>query len=162
MVRLAKDMERRAKQMADFMAEDLPIIVEVEGLNHIKEAFENEGFTDTSLEKWEPRKTTDKRRRDITRYRTNRVGKVGGLNRMGQRNEGRPILTGFASGSNKLRNSFRARRSKEQVQFYTYKPYAKRHNEGENVPERQFIGPSTALDQRIEKKINRSLQTIFK
>lgn len=135
-------------------------IMGVEGKRFIDKNFRDQGFTDTSTTKWKDRKTVDKKGRDITRYRTNRVGQSGSLNRFGSKNEGRAILVGFATGGDKLKNSFRysVSQGSSRVIFRTYKPYAKRHNEGiEGMPKRQFIGKSAYLNQQISDKIKREL-----
>lgn len=158
-----KDVAAMEKKAKKFISKDLPKIVEVEGLAHIKKSFKDEGFTNSRLQKWKPRKTTDQNGRDITRYRTDKVGKIGSLNAFGRRNKGRSILTGHESGGNKLRNSFRTKRSAKRVVFFTYKDYAERHNEGKDgMAKRMFMGPSQKLDRKIEKKINRTLDTILK
>lgn len=158
-----RDIERQTNELAEFLETDLLDIIEVEGLNHFEESFDNEGFTDEALEKWEPRKTTDTRGRDITRYRTNRVGKAGELNRYGRKNQGRKIMTGHDSGGNKLRNSIRADKVNDGVEFHTDKEYAERHNEGlDGMPKRQFMGPSKQLDGKIVNKIDDQLDKIFK
>jgi phage gpG-like protein len=160
---LAKDLRALAVKTAKFMEEDLPEIIATEGLNHIKKSFKDEGFTDSSLKKWKKRKTTDKRGRNITRYRTNRVGRRGSPNKYGRSIVGRPTLTGHATGGNKLRNSWRAKTRRNSVVFFSYKKYAQRHNEGlDGMPKRQYIGASKVLDSKIEQKITRSLDRIFK
>lgn len=157
-----KDIQRQTKELQEFMDNDLLEIIEVEGLNHFEESFDNEGFTDSSLKKWKPRKTKDKKGRDITRYRTNKVGKKGSLNSYGRKNEGRAILTGHNTGGNKLRNSLKGNKISGGVKFSTDKEYAQAHNEGEgNMPKRQFIGPSKQLDQKIIKKVDNTLDKIF-
>lgn len=158
-----RDIIRQAKELQEFMDNDLLDIIEVEGLNHFEESFDNEGFTDSSLVKWKPRKTKDKRGRDITKYRTNKVGKKGSLNSYGRKNEGRAILTGHSTGGNKLRNSLKAKQVNSGVEFSTDKEYAEVHNEGKgDMPKRQFIGKSKKLDKKIIKKANKRLDKIFK
>ncbi|PIB28905.1 hypothetical protein BFP77_08285 [Maribacter sp. 4U21] len=156
------DIERQARELEEFMGNEMLDIIEVEGLNHFEESFDNEGFTDEVLEKWEPRKTTDTRGRDITRYRTNRVGKAGELNRYGRKNQGRKILTGHDSGGDKLKNSLRGDKIPGGVEFASDKEYAEVHNEGSDImPKRQFMGSSKQLDENILKKVDRELDNIF-
>lgn len=138
-------------------------IIEVEGLNFINKSFRDQGFTDSSLKKWKERKTTDTNGRDKMRYRTNRRGSVGELTRFGQKEVGRAILTGHDTGGDKLRNSFRARRQKLAVSFYTYKDYASYHNDGDGkIPQRQIIGKSAYLNGKIRDKIKRTLDQLFR
>ena len=118
---LQKLLDRAAQEIPDKVLK----IIGVEGKNFIQKNFRDEGFTDSSTEKWQERKTEDRQGRDITRYRTSRRGKAGNLNKYGSSIKDRAILTGFATGGNKLRNSFRYRVSigSSQVTFYTYKEY---------------------------------------
>lgn len=140
-------------------------IIGTEGKKFILKNFRDEGFTDTSTEKWQERKTEDRQGRDSTRYRTNRVGRAGNLNRYGSKIADRALLTGFDTGGNKLRNSFRYRVSlgSKTVSFYTYKEYAQRHNEGKSgMPQRKFMGKSAYLNNQISQKISRELNQILR
>ncbi|QAR31131.1 phage morphogenesis protein [Ornithobacterium rhinotracheale] len=157
-----RDLQKKLNEVAAFMQNDASKILKTEGLKFIQQNFQDEGFHDGSLQKWQPRKTTDKRGRDITRYRTNRRGKQGTLNKYGRQIKDRPILTGHNSGGNKLRHSFKARVERQKVTFYTHKEYAQRHNEGLNgMPKRQFMGQSKTLDNNIKTKITKVLDKIF-
>ncbi|WP_432221266.1 phage morphogenesis protein [Flavobacterium sp. TMP13] len=140
-------------------------VIGVEGKKFITKNFRDQGFTDTGLEKWQERKTVDKMGIDSTRYRTNRVGRSGSLNRFGSRNTDRAVLVGFNTGGDKLKNSFKYQVSKgsNRVVFRTYKGYAKRHNEGlDDMPKRQFIGKSAYLNRQIADKIKRELDLILR
>lgn len=160
---LSEDMKRRAKEMAQFIKKTYPTIMKVEALNHFRKSFVNEGFTDKTLERWKKRTTVDKNGKDITRYKTNRVGKRGGMNKYGSKLRGRPILTGHGSGGNKLRKSLRGRTTANQVIIYTYKNYAARHNEGlDGMPKRRFMAQSRSLDQKIGKKVDTAIDKILK
>ncbi|NHN26771.1 phage morphogenesis protein [Flavobacterium jejuense] len=154
--------------LLDLAAKEMPkktlTIIGVEGKNFIQKNFRDEGFTDNNLQKWEERKTEDKRGRDITRYRTSRRGKQGNLNKYGSSNKDRAILTGHGTGGNKLRNSYRYRISlgSGQVSFYTYKEYAQRHNEGlDGMTKRQFIGKSAYLHSKIANKVTKELNKLL-
>ena len=103
------DLQKLLDNAAKVIPDKLPSIIEVEGLNFIKKNFRDEGFNDGSKKAWEKRQT-ERDGRDLTRYKTNRVGTAGSLNKFGQREQGRAILVGHDTGGNKLRNSFRARK----------------------------------------------------
>lgn len=155
-------LKKRLNRFADNLKDDLTIIIEVEGQNFIKSNFQNEGF-DEGKKKWKDRATTDKRGRDITRYRTNRVGRQGSLNKYGRSNQGRAILTGHNTGGDKLRNSFSSHRQGTSVIFRTYKPYARRHNEGlDGMPKRQFMGKSPVLNKRIRNQFKKYVKSRLK
>lgn len=146
---------------------DLPAatlqIFEVEGLAFIDKNFRDQGFNDSGLNKWQKRKTTDIRGRDLTRYRTSRVGQPGQLTKFGRSQLDRGILIGHNTGGDKLKNSIRAVKEGRKVRFYTYKKYAKVHNEGTaDIPRRQFMGKSAYLDDRIKRKIKQFLNNHFR
>lgn len=135
-------------------------IIGVEGTKFIAKNFRDQGFTDTTTKKWEKRKKVDGFGNDITRYKTNRVGRAGSLNRYGSRNADRAVLIGFNTGGDKLKNSFKYNISSGNttVVFRTYKPYAARHNEGlDGMPRRQLIGKSAYLNRQIADKLKREL-----
>lgn len=157
------DLQTLLNKAANSIPKETLIVMEVEGEQFIADNFAAEGFhTGSGVDKWPKRKTTDKRGRDITRYRTNRTGKAGSLNAYGRKNKGRAILVGHNTGGNKLKNSITTSRSRDKVTFRTYKEYAKRHNEGlKGMPQRQFMGKSPELDQRIAKKIKSLLNKKF-
>lgn len=157
------DLQALLNRAAEQIPDQALRIIEVEGLNFINKNFRDQGFTDSSLTKWDERKTTDSNGRDKMRYRTNRRGSIGELTRFGQKEIGRAILTGHATGGDKLRNSFHAKRERLSVIFTTYKGYAEYHNEGtEDLPKRQFMGKSAYLDDKIQDKIKRTLDRLFR
>lgn len=158
-----EDFQKMLNRAAKRIPDKLPRIVETEGLNFIKENFKDEGFnTGSGVNKWKKRQTT-RNGRDITKYRTNRVGTKGELNTYGRRIQGRAILTGYNTAGNKLRNSFDSSRSRKRVVFRTYKAYAQRHNEGlDEMPQRQFMGKSAYLNKKINKKLTKELDKLLK
>lgn len=157
-----KNIERLAQQVGELITNDLADIIAVEGQNHFEESFDNEGFTDSGLEKWKERKVTDNRGRDKRIYRSNRIGRRGDLTKFGRQHEGRPILTGHNTGGNKLRYSITSRAEGSQVVFTSDKEYAEVHNEGSAVmPKRQFMGESEALHKKIVESFEQELDKIF-
>lgn len=159
-----KELQSLFKQALKEIPDKLPRIVEAEGLRFIKGNFKKQGYqTGNSVQKWKKRKTRDAKNRDITRYRTDRVGTKGSLNRFGSKNAGRAILVGHGTDGDKLGNSFKTNRSTKKVEFITYKEYAERHNEGtDGMPKRQFMGHSKTLTDAIEKKLTSELDKIFR
>ncbi len=156
------DLQNLLNKAAQVIPDKLPIIVEVEGLNFIKGNFRAQGFNDGTKNAWQKRQT-ERDGRDLTRYKTNRVGAAGSLNKFGQREQGRAILVGHDTGGDKLINSFRARRNRQRVTFYTYKKYGQRHNEGlDGMPKRQFMGMSKTLENNIKKKLIKELNKALK
>lgn len=162
-----KDLQRLLMKAMRDIPEKVPRIIQVQGLNFIKKNFRDQGFnTGSGLQKWKARKDGD---------------------------TSRALLTGHASGGNKLRNSFRTRITKTTVEFFTYKDYAEIHNQGgkikgtfgvrshkrktrsgrisrvrshsrtvnTTIDPRPFMKPSRYLDNRIKKKITKTLDQRF-
>lgn len=156
---LQKKLDHAARKLPDMVLQ----VFEVEGLKFIEKNFRDQGFNDAGLNKWKKRKTTDRKGRDLTRYRTNRKGTAGSLTKFGREDIGRAILVGHETGGDKLKLSFRARKEARAVKFYTYKKYAQRHNEGlKGMPKRQFMGKSKYLTDQINNKITRQLDILFR
>lgn len=158
-----QDLQRLLDRAAREIPDKALRVIGVEGNKFIIKNFREQGFTDTSTKSWKARKLVNKRGRDITKYRTNRVGRTGSLTKFGRENEGRAILVGFNTGGDKLKNSFTYSIGNQRVVFRTYKPYAERHNEGKDgMPKRQFIGKSKYLDTQIGNKFTRELDKILR
>lgn len=145
-----KEIARRLQQFAD---NDLPRIVKSEGLRFFEQSFERQGWQGTSFKPWKPRKTPKGKKAQ-------------------KRNKGRAILVGHRSQTQggHLKDSLQAEVRQNEIIFSSDKEYAAVHNyglragrgKGFKMPQRQFMGPSPALDKKIEKKITRSLENIFK
>lgn len=122
----------------------LPGIVKVEGLEFIHDNFEQQGFEKTpgNLDKWKPRKPVKWKKAE-------------------QRNQGRAILV--KTGNLQRSWDSNSKAGITRVEFASDKPYAEPHNEGSKVhPQRQMIGDSAALDARVEAKITRMMDELFK
>lgn len=159
-----QDLQRLLDRAANELPDKGLRVMGVEGKNFIAKNFQDQGFTDTTTNKWKARKTTDANGKDITKYRSNRRGRTGSLNQYGSRNAGRAILVGFNTGGDKLKNSFKytVDNGKKRVVFRSYKPYAQVHNEGSAImPKRQFIGKSAHLDGKIGDKIKTELDKLL-
>jgi len=152
-----KELQKLLNKAAKEMPKVTQKIIAVEGILFIKKNFKDQGYNSGyGITKWAERKR-EKRGRDITRYRTNRRGKIGTLNKYGRSIQDRALLVGEKTGGDKLTNSFRARRiGDHSIAFRTYKHYASKHNQGEGkMPKRQFMGKSKYLDRRIFTKLKR-------
>ena len=123
-------------------------------LNHFTKSFANQGFTDTTLEKWQPRKRT--------RYRTRSGKEVDDTTR--------GILIGKGSGN--LRRSLkRVSLGRYGVIITSNLPYAKIHNDGLmgrawgkyafKMPKRQFVGYSRVMNAKIESKIHSIIKKVL-
>lgn len=133
------------KQIESFKPQ-LEKVVDAMGVlaaNHFTTSFRNQGFTDESLQAWQPRKRTER-------------------SRMGNR----AILV----KSGRLRRSIRTKRfGLLAVKILTDVPYASVHNNGERsgrgrgfkMPKRQFIGYSGVLNRKIISKLDVTIKRIF-
>lgn len=116
--------------------ESMVTVMGVDATEHYKQSFVDEGFTDSGIEKWKPRKREDRKR------------------------PGRAILT----DTGRLRRSIRWRKfGKLGVRIQSNVPYALRHNEGlSGMPKRQFVGYSAKLNNKLVSKFNSRIKAIFK
>jgi phage gpG-like protein len=131
----AADMAKNSQQMAQYIANDLPRKVGVEGVRFFKQNFRNEGFTDQANQPW-----PDVKRR--TNPNTKGVART------------RKILHGETS---ELQNSLDYNADIAKVTFGSDLVYARVHNEGLRagrgagftMKKRQFVGPSTTFDRQM-------------
>jgi phage gpG-like protein len=149
-------MERDFQRFLDASQEEvksavakIATIVKVEGLQFISDNFVNQGFeaSSGSYKKWQQRKFTK--------------------NKKLQKRAGRSILV----DSGNLRRAWdsESRVSGPKVVFSNSMPYAQVHNEGGHagrgagfeMPQRQMIGDSQALDDRILLKLNKLFDQMF-
>lgn len=122
----------------------LPGIAKVEGLRFIADNFKKEGFEEKpgSYKKWKKKKASGNKK----------------------------VLVGEKRGG-KLKRSWQqaSKASGTKAEFTSELPYAAVHNEGLQagkppgfiMPQRQMIGESEALDQRIEKKFDELADKAF-
>lgn len=138
-----------------------PVLAQV-AVNHFKDSFQDQGFTDRTLQRWPKRKGNSRR------------------------DTGRAILVKSAD----LRNSIHpAKVSFHITEISTDKPYARVHNEGYHgpakvrshvrrsrggkssrvrahtrqmdMPQRQFMGNSVIMENEIERIIDRTVTRCF-
>ncbi len=146
-----------------FVQEDALRIVETEALNHFQNSFVYQGFTDKSLVKWPARKIPKRKGKPIT-------GKT--LEKWKAKNEGRALLISHASDTKgtHLANSITSELSPGKVTIIVDKPYAQVHNDGLRagrppgftMPQRQFIGPSEKLGEKIQAKFEKEIDKLIK
>lgn len=157
-----KDLENTLKNALRLIRTRVPDIIGTESVNHFKESFEHEGFTDKTLEKWK-----DVKRRDESSkwygFSPNRKKSFS------EAATSRKVLSGE---SKDLAESITYSKAPGVVIVESDKAYAEVHNEGGKakvfgkkefeMPARKFIGPSEELDEKIDAKITRELDKIFK
>jgi phage gpG-like protein len=110
-------------------------------VNHFTKSFSDGGFTDESIERWKPRKRSE-------------------------RGKSRAVLV----KSGRLRRSLRSKRlGNLAVKISTDVPYARVHNNGERsgrgrgfkMPKRQFIGYSGKLNRQIIAFLDKNIKKQF-
>ena len=146
-----------------FVQEDALRIVETEALNHFQNSFVYQGFTDKSLVKWPARKIPKRKGKPIT-------GKT--LEKWKAKNQGRALLISHTSDTKgtHMANSITSELAPGKVTIVVDKPYAQVHNDGLRagrppgftMPQRQFIGPSEKLEQKIQAKFEKEIDKLIK
>lgn len=109
---------------------------------HFKDSWKKQGWVDTRLEKWKERQKLTKQDRRTKKRRS--------------------ILV----QSGNLRRGFKVTsRSFDKITIINELPYAETHNSGDpkrNIPQRQFMGESKALDRKVRREILKHLNDLFK
>jgi len=157
-------LQQQKNAITKLIKQDVPRIIKVEGLNHFEESWDNQGFTDSTLKKW------DARREPAKKFRKD--GKaLKSYKKWAAKNKGRAILVSHRTDTRggHLKDSIKAEIKGNSVIFSTDKPYAKVHNEGGKagrgkgfiMPKRQFLGASKTLNDKIMDRINTEISKIF-
>jgi len=130
-------------QKIPLLVNRLPGIAKVEGLRFISDNFAKEGFEEKTgqYKPWPERKIAKSKKK----------------------------LVGEKRGA-KLKRSWQGKASNTQAEFTSALPYAEVHNEGLKagrppgftMKQSEMIGPSEALDKRIEGKFDRLAEDLFK
>lgn len=173
-----KEAKDAAEKIKRFLERDAIDILGIEGKEHFKESFQNEGFTDKALVKWPDIKESTKKRKQ-------------------RQNESSPkILTNEGHLGDSV--DYNSDYGKGAAVFGSDLPYAQVHNEGGKVkkparselfkrnrknnrfapgttagrgftfkesssdmPKRQFIGASEVLEKKVVDQIEDYLDSIF-
>lgn len=170
-----KKLEAKLRKLNDYFDGKIQTRIGVESVNHFQESFENQGFTDSSLQKWEE---VERRKPESSWYGFKYKGtakKPGSKSRGGKFTNyspaatKRPILSGETQN---LMNGIRWRANGKSVEVTANTKYAEIINEGGNMrifgkhpakmPKRQFMGKSKVLNEKIEKKVLQDLKKIMR
>lgn len=152
-----KKLYTDSSEFRQFYDHELPDIVGNEAVSHFKDSFQDEGFTDETLEPWPEVK------RRVNPPRVDRAAAT------------RKILTG---NTGDLGRSIEYKSEPDQVRITadtasvgSSKSYAAAHNEGTTnagrgnrttIPKRQFIGRSATLNRTIEDITEKRIITILR
>ena len=146
--KLLNHLERFEKKVPQMVSEMGSI-----ALKHFTESFSNQGFTDNTLVKWQPRKST--------RYRQ-RSGKI-------VDDTTRGVLIG--KGTANLRKLRRVNIDRYTIAIKNNQAtdkYARVHNDGLRagrgkgfmMPKRQFMGHSSVMSRKIRTKLNSIIKNV--
>jgi phage gpG-like protein len=167
---------RKIEKLIDYLHNDVPVIIGTEAVNHFKESFQNEGFTDKSLDKWdevERRKSSsgwygfqykaNANKPEVKRRKENSSSNYSPAATQ------RAILTGTTQ---ELKNSIQWERIGNIIRIKATVPYAKLMNEGgdmkvfgkttRKMKQRQFMGKSAVLKAKLEQMIADDIKQILR
>lgn len=143
-----------ADQIKDGLDNDVADIVGTEAVNHFKDSFQNEGFTDQSIERWVEVKRRQGKGKGADASRKILTGRTGALadSISYEKQPGRVIVSANPLNSGADTN------------------YAAVHNFGVSnagrkrntvIPQRKFLGESQKLNDNIVAKIERWLSGLL-
>lgn len=167
---------QKIRQAREYLQTDAKTIMGVEAVNHFKESFKNQGFTDKSLKKWEE----VERRKPQSDWYGFQYGST--TARPGQKKRNKQSMTNFSPAATRrpilsgetqeLLNSITWKPTPAGVVVYSNLKYAQVQNQGGNIkifgkasgkiPARKFMGQSEVLRKTIQKQIISDLQKILR
>lgn len=150
-------MEERINETKQWIqGEDIKLMVGTEAVEHFKSSFQNEGFTDETLEPWK-----DVKRRDPS---SSWYGHSEQTGKFSKARTNAKILSGHTSN---LRNGITFITIEKGVRVTSPVPYGRVHQEGLTakvygkktfqMPARPFMGKSKVLIRNINDKISREI-----
>ncbi len=159
---LAQKLREKMKEIKDFIAsDDAKDIVGTEAVNHFKESFSNEGFTDESLEKWPE---VERRKPDSDWY-----GHSGQTGKFSDARTAAKILSGETG---ELKETTTYTKTEKGVRVTNEKVYARVHNFGGmakiygkkefQMLARPFIGKSKVMVDKIKAELKSRIIDILK
>jgi phage gpG-like protein len=157
-----KEIAAKMDEIVLYRNEKLPGVVGDLAVHHYKNSFINEGFTDTTLEKWPE---VERRKPDSPWYGFK-------LNVKNNFSETRAVDKILSGETKDLQQSITSEKSPGRVTVGTDRIHAAVHQFGQNakvfgkttfkMKARPFIGKSEVLNQAIREKMERDLERIFK
>ena len=153
------DLQRLTTSLKNYIEQRALPALGAETITFAHENFQRQGFQGSGFQKWQPRKTTDRRGRNLTRYR--RGKRTGQLTKFGHENKDRALLV----KSGQMRHSLRWNMLGQGRIGIISTDYAPAQNFGKpdrGLPQRQFIGASPLLARRIEQKLRQGILEILR
>lgn len=160
---LAKVFPDKMKQLTDYVeGDDIRHIMGTEAVNHFKDSFKNEGFTDKDVDLW-----TDVKRRDEESPWYGHSGQTG---KFSPTRTTAKVLTGETKG-NSLRENISYVTTSQGARVTNSTPYAAVHQFGQmakiygkkvfQMIARPFMGKSVKLVENIKEKIYKEIKRII-
>jgi len=161
---LAPDLQRHSAALGNYMRGKAPRIIGKMGVDHFRENFNEQGFVNNGVQPWPERKTNTGRR--ILTGETRELE-----NSLEYQTSGGKVLFGsdvpYAQihnrGGKTKAHEIRARRGRA-LKFGTSKGdlfRRKVNHPGSNIPQRQFIGHSQELIDKLDERIERDITQIL-
>lgn len=179
---LGKDLAAKKKELQNYLSKDFPRLVANDALNHFDDSWKNEGFTDEkgTFKKWEDRKDPI----DPEEKKPNRgilIGKGSGILRRSLTAKsvtaskiviGTPIK--YAQIHNEGGTIIQTPTFKQRM-FFSYKGDASKNTKSANtwakmsltkkltipIPQRQFMGNSKPLMDKIRTRLENKMNKLF-
>lgn len=157
----AKRFPDKINELTKFVNTDAKDILGTEAIEHFRESFTNEGFTDEKLEPWAE---VERRKPDSPWY-----GHSGQTGKFSSARTTARILTGE---TNELQNAFSYVHTELGVRVINDKPYAGVHQAGKQAMiygkkvfkmiARPFVGRSKVMVRKINKELYEKMIEILK
>lgn len=157
----SRQFPEKMQRIKDFVKTDAKEILGTEAIEHFRESFKNEGFTDETLSKW----PEVERRKDDSEW----YGHSGQTGKFSAARTTAKILTGE---TNELHNAFSYVHTEAGVKVINDKPYANVHQSGLpakiygkksfTMLRRQFVGRSKVMVQKINAELKNRILEILK
>lgn len=157
-------VRKKLKRLTSYLNRDVYEIVGTEAVNHFQDSFQKQGFTDKTFKPWK-----DVKRRTAGSHWYG--FKYGSKRNYSDAATKRPILSGETQ---ELMNSiqYKVNRARKRVTISSNVPYGQIHNEGgrmkvfgkgsAKMPQRQFMGKSKVLENKIIKEIKSDISKIMR
>lgn len=158
----AEKFKEKMKEITDFIgSDDAKDIVGTEAVNHYKESFTNEGFTDESLQKWPE---VERRKTDSDWF--------GHSGQTGEFSEARTVANILSGETGELKEATSYTKTEKGVRVKNEKVYARVHNFGGmakiygkkafQMLARPFIGKSKVMVDKIKAELKGRIIDILK
>lgn len=173
-----RQFQQQMQELQEYVkGDDIKDIMGVESVNHFQGSFDNEGFTDETLEPWD-----DVARRDpqspwyghngFSSGKSKKKIRKGDTQLVGNFSQARATAKILRGETSELRNSINYKHTEKGVRVTSPTPYGRVHQFGLQSKiygkgiftqkKRPFMGKSKVLKATIENKIKRELIKILK